>query len=145
MYDAYSHNCARLFTERWATPTGILNAQLYTWHILNDRHRFLRRAVLGYEKVRAGEPRLREGDMDEALEEDYHTTGFSRPLKNACDGRETCDQVLEILHGHRRPEILSLVWRYLVTDPLYYARTGVVDDGEEVKLCRSLQEAMAQC
>lgn len=144
VYDAYSHTCARMLTERWATPTAIMNAQLYIWHILNDRHRFLRRIVLGYEKVRMGEPWLREGDMDEVFDEDYHTTGFSRPLRNACNAWETCDQVLDIIQGHQRREMLMLLWRCLVTDLLCYAKKGIADDKEEDKLCRSL-EVMAQC
>lgn len=40
--------------------------------------------------------------------------------------------------------MLSRLWRCLVIDLLCYAKTGIVDDKEEDKLCRSLQEVMAQ-
>lgn len=145
VYDAYSHACARIFTERWNFPTSIMNSLLYEWHILNDRHKFFRRAVLGYEKIRKSKPRLREADMDEVFDEDYHTTGFSRPLKNACNGQETCDQVLEVIQGHPRREILSRLWHCLVTDPLAYAKAGIPDDREEDKLIRAVQELQAEC
>lgn len=145
VYDAYSHTSGRMLTERWTTPTAVMTALLYTWHMRNDRHMFLRRAVLGYERVRRAGPIMREADMDEAFDEDYHTTGLSRPLENACDGAETCDQAAEIINGHERRETLQLLWELLMTGPLAYARAGVVDPGKEEELGRDLHETMAQC
>lgn len=145
VYDAYSHTCGRLLTERWVTPTAVMNAVLYTWHMRNDRHMFLRRAVLGYEKVRRAGPILRGADLDEAFDDDYHTTGISRPLENVCDGAETCDQAVDIINGHVRREMLQLLWRLLVTDPLAYAKAGVVDPKREEELGHDLHQAMAQC
>ncbi|EHL02879.1 hypothetical protein M7I_0842 [Glarea lozoyensis 74030] len=93
IYDAYSFTGARIFVDRWAEPSARMNAQLYKWHILNDRHRFYRLAVLGYSKRRKTPPDQREADFDEAFDERLHTTGFSRPLKSACDGGDPCDAV----------------------------------------------------
>ncbi|UNI17020.1 hypothetical protein JDV02_003400 [Purpureocillium takamizusanense] len=145
VYDAYSHTCGRIFTERWTTPTAKMNAQLYPWHMLNDRHFFFRRIVLGYEKVRRTEPDQREADMDEAFDEDLRTTGFSRPLKNACNGQETCNKVNEIIEAHAASETLSRLWSALVTNPLEYARGGLVDEKREEELCVGLQESLIQC
>lgn len=82
--------------------------------------------------------------MDEVFGQDYQTTGLSRALRNACNGRQTCNQVLGFLQGHQRRDMLSRLRRCLVTDLLCCAKTGIVDDKEEDKLCRSLQEFMAQ-
>jgi hypothetical protein len=38
IYDAYAHTGARIFVDRWAELFVRMNAQLYKWHILNDRH-----------------------------------------------------------------------------------------------------------
>ncbi|KAH8893110.1 hypothetical protein GQ53DRAFT_745977 [Thozetella sp. PMI_491] len=145
VYDAYSYTCARILTERWTTPTGIMNSQLYVWHMRDDRHFFLRRAVLGYSKVRKTKPDQREADMDEVFDVHYRTTGFSRPLKGACDGGDTCDQAARIIGGHPSSELLGQLWWYLVTGPLAYVRAGVVDGDREEELGVRLQEIMARC
>ncbi|EQL02255.1 hypothetical protein OCS_02039 [Ophiocordyceps sinensis CO18] len=145
VYDAYSHTCARILTDRWTTPTAIMNSVLYIWHIHNDRHSFLRRIVLGYAKTRRTAPDQREGDMDEVFDSRFHTTGFSRPLKNPCDGRETCDQATKIIKGHCQSKLLGELWRYLVIGPLQYARDGIIDEQAEQELEVCLQEVMAQC
>jgi hypothetical protein len=46
IYDAYAATCARMLTQRWHEPVARMCAALYTWHIQNDRHMFLRRVVL---------------------------------------------------------------------------------------------------
>lgn len=145
VFEAYSHTCGRMLTERWATPTAAMTSHTYVWHMCNDRHMFLRRAVLGYEKVRRAGPIMREADLDEAFDDDYHTTGFSRPLENACDGAETCDQATEIINGHECREMLQLLWGLLVTGPLAYARVGVVNPEKEIELGHDLHEAVALC
>ncbi|KUI56285.1 hypothetical protein VP1G_03647 [Cytospora mali] len=145
VYDAYSFTCARMLTERWATPTAILNAQLYPWHIYNGRHMFLRRCLLGYEKVQRTKPELREGDMDEVFDKNYHTTGFSRPLQNGCNGHETCDQATEIIEGHERRELLAKLWWCLITRPIEYVKAGVVNPETESEIGRALYETMAEC
>lgn len=145
VYDAYSHTCARMLTQRWNTPAAAMSSLLIVWHMHNGRHMFLRRALLGYGKVRWAGPIMREADVDEAFDDDYHTTGFSRPLQNACDGSESCDQAAEIIGGHERREILQLLWDLLVTRPLSYVRAGVVDPESEVELGRELHETLAQC
>lgn len=81
IYDAYAATGARLLMQRWREPVARMCAALYTWHIQNDRHMVLRRAVLGWEKARKEPARpQREGNVDEVLDEAYHTTGIFRPL-----------------------------------------------------------------
>lgn len=146
VYDAYSFTCARMFTERWATPTSPMNGQIYVWHMRDDRHLFLRRCLLGYEKVRReGPPNLREADLDEVFDDDYHTTGFSRPLRDACDGHETCDQATAVIQGHGRRELLGRLWHFLVVGPMEYVRSGVVSPAREDELGNGLHECMAEC
>lgn len=144
-YDAYSHTCARMLTQRWNTPAAAMSSLLVVWHMHNGRHMFLRRAVLGYGKVCRDEPIMREADLDEAFDDDYQTTGLSRPLENACDSGETCDQAAEVIRGHERHEMLQLLWDLLVSRPLAYVRAGVVNSEREVELGCGLHEAMAQC
>ena len=93
IYDAYAHIGARMFNERWLEYGARMSSVLYTWHIQNSRHRFLRQTVLGYPMRRKTAPDPREADWSEAFDSSYHTTGFSRPLKNACNGADPCDQV----------------------------------------------------
>ncbi|ETS84939.1 hypothetical protein PFICI_02964 [Pestalotiopsis fici W106-1] len=117
VYDAYAAVLARCLTERWMEPTIKLNSLLYTWEILNDRHHYLRRIVLGYAKVRNPEERIGqwEADFEEVFDEQYHTTGFSRPLVNACDGLDTCSGVKELIakasreDAHTR-QLLAELW-----------------------------------
>ncbi|KJZ72751.1 hypothetical protein HIM_07826 [Hirsutella minnesotensis 3608] len=144
VYDAFSHSCGLILTERWTEPTALMNAALYVWHFVNDRHFFLRRAVLGYPKARRTAPDQREGDLDEVFDERNHTTGFSRPLKNRCNGRDTCNQVTNIIENHPASDALGQLWWHLVTGPLDYVRRGVVDGQREEKLVIGLQEILAQ-
>jgi hypothetical protein len=126
-------------------------AQLYVWHMLDDRHFFLRRAVLGWGMSRgkhSEKGQQREADMDEVFDERLHTTGFSRPLKNACDGGDTCDQTSWIIGNHPNLEsskLLGQLWKCLVTDVLEYVRTEEPDQEKEEKLNLGLQETMAKC
>lgn len=146
VYDAHSHTSARCLTERWSTPTAIVNGQVYVWLMRNDRHFFLRRAVLGYAKARTTWPDQREGDMDEVFDAQYHTTGFSRPLKGACDARDTCDLVAKVVDGHpTASKLLAQLWWRLAIGPLEYARAGMVDARREEELGVRLQETMARC
>ncbi|KAF7529910.1 hypothetical protein G7054_g9726 [Neopestalotiopsis clavispora] len=152
VYDAYAAFMARLFTERWMEPTINMTSLLYTWEILNDRHHYLRRIVLGYAKVRRPEERIgqREADFEEVFDEDYHTTGFSRPLANACDGHDTCSAVKDLINKaageniHTR-QLLSELWFNLVEEPLCYAREGIVDSAQEERIIQALSLSMAKC
>lgn len=141
VYDAYAHTCARIYTERWAEPTARMAGQLYLWHMLNDRHLFFRRAVMGHAKVRKDKPDQREGDWDEVFDADYHTTGYSRPLKDACNGEDPCDHVTRFLLDSRNPELLTELWFCAVTRPAEYTFGGVVDEVQERDLSSKLGEA----
>ena len=88
VHDAYAHCAARMCIKRWADPSANLNGMLYCWHICNERHWFMRRVLLGRAKARVhvGKREQREADFDEVFDEDFRTTGFTRPLRNPCDG-----------------------------------------------------------
>ncbi|KAF8849806.1 hypothetical protein BDZ45DRAFT_541213, partial [Acephala macrosclerotiorum] len=144
VYDAYAHTGARMFTERWAEPVARMCATLYTWHIQNNRHGFCRRALLGYGMARKVADEQKEADFDEAFDEDLRTTGFSRPLKNACDGGDPCDAVERILDGHASKELLGELWRCLATAPLEYVAKGVVSQELEDGIAEKLSVAMAK-
>lgn len=148
VYDAYSAVGARCLTERWAEPGGGMNGMLYVWHILNDRSSFLRKAVLGWSQARRGEARRgqKEADFDEAFDVDYHTTGYSRGLKVACNGAEVCDGVERLLEtaGTRNKELLRKLWMCLAGWPLDYAKHGIVDEDREEGIVQSLATALAQ-
>lgn len=145
VYDAYAHSSARMFTERWSEPGVRMCSVLFTWHIQNNRHNFLRRAVLGYGKVRndrtAGQ---READIDEVFDEDLRTTGFSRPLKGACNGEVVCDHVHERLGRSHGDPLLKELWYYLGEGPLDYASRGIVDAVKEEELAEGSRIAMAR-
>lgn len=146
VYDAYAATGARCLTERWMEPLAIMNSMLYVWIILNDRHHFLRRIVLGYKMVRkTGDVHVqREADFDEAFDERFHTTGFSRPLQTACDGKEpycsALEKMLEKAAGkdERLRDRLVNIWSILVIAPLTYARNGIVDPDYEEEIMQSL-------
>lgn len=142
VYDAYSHTCARMLTQRWNTPAAAMSSLLVVWHMHNGRHMFLRRAVLGYCMVCRDGPIMREADLDEDFDDGYHTTGFIRTLENACNAAETCDQAAEVIGGHERHEMLQRLWDLLVTRPLAYVRAGVVDSEREVQLGCGLHEPL---
>ncbi|ROW04149.1 hypothetical protein VSDG_00954 [Cytospora chrysosperma] len=148
VYDAYAATGARCYTERWMEPVTNMNSVLYIWHILNDRHHFLRRIVLGYGKVRMDEDKKgqREADFDEVFDEEYRTTGFSRPLETGCDGRERCNAVEELLEkvGEDKRGFLRELWSCLVDRPLNYAKAGVVDPDREESMIQSLTIILAQ-
>lgn len=113
------------------------------WHIVDDRHTFLRRAILGWPKTRKSPPDQREGDFDEVFDEAYHTTGFSRPYEFACDGGEICDKVQTVFTQCRPDalETLQRLWADLTTNIIRYVSNGVVDDDLEVKMaedCKSI-------
>ncbi|KAH8694284.1 hypothetical protein BGW36DRAFT_362096 [Talaromyces proteolyticus] len=145
VYDAYAHSCARMFTERWSDPGAKMCSMLFTWHIQNNRHEFLRRAVLGYPKVRS-EHTLgqREADIDEVFDEELHTTGFSRPLVNACNGDVICDHVHEQFQKSGGNPLLKELWFYLSEGPLQYASSGVVDAIKEGQLAEGSRISMAR-
>jgi hypothetical protein len=138
VYDAYAHTGARIFVDRWAEPSARMNAQLYKWHILNDRHRFYRLAVLGYSKCRKVAPEQREADFDEAFDERLHTTGFSRPLESACDGGDPCDAVKRLAEKSKLTSLIYDVWWYLITGPMEYVSGGTVDKDREDELTDKL-------
>ncbi|KAJ5710335.1 hypothetical protein N7488_004491 [Penicillium malachiteum] len=144
VYDAYAHSAARMFTTRWSDPGTRMCSTLFSWHIQNQRHHFLRRAVLGYCKVRPDRPEQREADFDEGFDESFHTTGFSRPLEGACNGEVICDQVTERLPGLHKDPLLKDLWFHLSTGPFEYAMAGVVDEAKEDDLAEGLRIAMAR-
>lgn len=146
VYDAYAATGARMLTERWHEPVARMCAALYTWHIQNDRHFFLRSAILGWPMARKTPARPQcEADFDEVFDETYHTTGFSRPLdaKYACNGEETCDHVSHLLSRNKQP-VLRELWQYLVTSPLEYVRGGKVDEERERDLAEGSRLRMAK-
>ncbi|KAG6302782.1 hypothetical protein E4U09_001926 [Claviceps aff. purpurea] len=146
VYDAYAATGARMLTQRWHEPVARMCAALYTWHIHNDRHMFLRRAILGWPKARKtpAQPQC-EADFDEVFDEDYHATGFSRalPSEYACNGDETCDHVRRFLRHHQDP-LLRELWWSLVTGVLAYVRQGKVDAQHEEYLAEASRLCMAQ-
>ncbi|KAF2238490.1 hypothetical protein EV356DRAFT_528950 [Viridothelium virens] len=150
VYDAYAHTGARMLTERWSEPIGRMCAILFCWHIQNDRHMFLRRAVLGREKAkrfgRTEEQPQREGDFDEVFDESFHTTGFSRPLKDTCNGMDPCDQVERCISSFRdnaKKDSLTHLWWCLSTGPLKYVELGVLSKAREDELGEMSRLAMA--
>lgn len=134
VYEAYSYTSARMLTERWHEPTSRMSFQVYVWHMCNDRHMFLRRTVLGYSKARKTQPHQREADFDEVFDDDFHTTGFSRPLKCACNGQPLGELVQQLLDSSKASARLSKLWYYLSTGPLEYASKGIVDAQVEQEL-----------
>ncbi|KAJ5704753.1 hypothetical protein N7536_000442 [Penicillium majusculum] len=145
VYDAYAHTGCRMLCERWMEPMARMCAALFTWHILNDRHRFLRRALLGYSKVRKTVTEPREADFDEAFDPELRTTGFSRPLQGACNGGDPCDQVDGHLRAYDENDgLLAELWLCLSTKPMQYVTKGTVDPGIENDLSERLQLAMAR-
>ncbi|XP_047095258.1 uncharacterized protein LOC124707630 [Lolium rigidum] len=147
IYDAYAATGARMLTQRWHEPVARMCAALYTWHIQNDRHMFLRRVVLGWPKARKSPARpQREADFDEVFDADFRTTGFSRPLDPAyaCDGGDTCNHVRRFLDHYQDEDLLGALWSSLVTGPLEYARRGEVDEQREQYLAESSRLLMAQ-
>ena len=126
-----------MLTERWHEPTAKMGANPYVWQMLNNRHMFLRRALLGWPKARkiAAQPQ-REVDFDEAFDGNYHTTGFSRPLRPQyrCNGMDTCDRVEQFLADNDQEELLRDLWWFLVLGPLDYVRAGRVDESQEEAL-----------
>ncbi|OAA32925.1 hypothetical protein AAL_00390 [Moelleriella libera RCEF 2490] len=147
VYDAYAATGARMLTERWFEPVARMCAALYTWHIQNDRHMFLRRAILGWPKARKTPARPQcEADFDEVFDKDYHTTGFSRPLdaKYECNGEDTCDHVSDFLCRNEDKPLLRDLWWFLVIGPLDYVRGGQVDDKHEQMLIEGSRLRMAK-
>ncbi|KAM7195408.1 hypothetical protein V8F33_006749 [Rhypophila sp. PSN 637] len=154
VYDAMAHTCCRMFTHRWAEPGSRMDACLYHWHFVNNRHNFLRRAVLGYARSRRPpgydqqqQQQQREADWGEAFDKNYHTTGFSRVLENACDGGEPCNQIRARLAAARTEEHraqLELLWHVLVTRPTEYARAGVVSLACEEGIYQDVRVALAK-
>lgn len=147
VYDAYAATGARMLTQRWHEPVARMCALLYTWHIQNDRHMFLRRAVLGWHKARKmpATPQF-EADFDEVFDTRYHTTGYSRPLepKYACNGEETCDHVHDFLDRNAAQPLLRDLWWALVVGPLEYVKGGQISDEREEKLVQASRLRMAE-
>ncbi|XP_044947924.1 uncharacterized protein LOC123397467 [Hordeum vulgare subsp. vulgare] len=141
IYDAYAATGARMYTQRWHEPVARMCITLYTWHLHNDRHMFLRRALLGWPKARKSPAQpQREADFDEVFDTDFRTTGFSRPLdlEYACNGEETCDHVRRFLKVKLKDqELLAALWSSIVTGPLEYVRKGEVDEQREKHLIES--------
>lgn len=147
VYDAYAATAARMFTQRWHEPLARMCAVLYTWHIQNDRHFFLRRAILGWPKARKMPARpQREADYDEVFDEQYRTTGFWRPIdpQYACNGEETCDHVRHVLDHSQGKPLLGELWQTLVVAPLEYVRGGRVNEKRENDIVEGSRLRMAE-
>ena len=148
IYDAYAATGARMYTQRWHEPVARMCITLYTWHLHNDRHMFLRRALLGWPKARKSPAQpQREADFDEVFDTDFHTTGFSRPLdpEYACNGEESCDHVRRFLKVKGdQDHLLAALWSSIVTGPLEYVRMGEVDEQREKHLIESSRLQMVQ-
>ncbi|KAF3406254.1 hypothetical protein DPV78_000169 [Talaromyces pinophilus] len=144
IYDAQAHCGARMFTERWSEPGARMCSFLYIWHIVNDRHNFLRRAVLGYCKARSSRPTQKIADFEEAFSDDLHTTGFSHPLISACNGEAICDHVEEHLAQSHGDPLLKDLWYYMADGPLEYASKGIVNKVREDYLIEGLRIAVAR-
>ncbi|KAI9036265.1 uncharacterized protein KD926_002130 [Aspergillus affinis] len=144
VYDAYAHIGATIFTREWTEPGAIMCAMLYPWHILNDRHYFLRRAVLGSSQVRSRLIDQRCATWEEAFDENGHTTRLSRPLENACDGNIYCDHFEEFLSYSDHKALLRELWYYLVVAPAEYMSQGKVDETRESTLIDALEMGIAK-
>ena len=147
IYDAYAATGARMLTQRWHEPVARMCAALYTWHIHNDRHMFLRRAILGWPKARKMPARPQcEADFDEVFDKEYRMTGFCRPLdpKYACNGDDTCDHVRHLLDRSQKEPLLAELWWYLVIGPLEYVREGQIDERCEHDLVEGSRLRMAE-
>jgi hypothetical protein len=132
-------------TERYLTPSVKGNAACFTWHILNNRHALLRRIVLGYPKARKTSIGQYEADFCEAFDEDYRTTGLSRPLAGACNGEETCDKMESKLRQHPQKEMLADLWWLLSTGLVEYAAGGIVCSDREKEFTERLALCLAKC
>ena len=134
VYDAHAATAARMLTQRWHEPVARMCALLYTWHIQNDRHMFLRRAILGWPKARK-KPAWpqHEADFDEVFDKQYHTTGIWRAIDHeyACNGEETCNRVSHLLNSSQEEPLLRGLWWFLVVRPLEYVRGGQINEGHE--------------
>ncbi|KAG6999609.1 hypothetical protein G7Y79_00033g067970 [Physcia stellaris] len=147
VYDSYAATGARMLTQRWHEPVARMCALLYTWHIVNDRHMFFRRAILGWPKARKtpAQPQF-EADFDEVFDKDYRMTSFSRPLdpRYACNGEETCDHVRHLLNHNSGKPMLRELWWSLVTGPLEYVKGGQIDEQREYDLTEGLRLRIAE-
>ena len=144
IYDAFAHCCARMFTERWTEPGSRFCTILYPWHIINGRHFFLRRALLGFPLRREPEADQREGDWDEVFSPDFHTTGISRPLANACNGAEMCDQVQHLVNSSADGEVLSKFWHAVSISCFEYARAGKINPEREEQIAEQIRVLAAE-
>lgn len=148
VYDAYAACGARMLTQRWHEPVARMCAALYTWHIQNDRHMFIRRALLGWSKARKATPASPpcEADFDEAFDKQFRLTGFSRPLdpEYVCSGEDTCDHVHQLLERNGHEPLLRELWDFLVVRVLNYVRGGKVDEECEKNLVEGSRRRMAE-
>lgn len=144
VYDAYAHCMTRMFTSQWNHPGSRMCAVLMSWHIQNDRHHYLRRALLGYPKARKGIVDQRIADIEEAFDEHMHTTGFSRPLENACNGKMVCDQVQQLFDRTHGEPMLKDIWYHFAEGAVDYISKGVVDERREDDLVEGSRVAMAR-
>ncbi|CAM0942661.1 unnamed protein product [Alopecurus aequalis] len=173
IYDAYAAACARMFTQRWHEPLARMCAVAYTWHIQNDRHMFLRRALLGWSKARKSPARpqreqssrkrgtpptpvprfhppypsyRKHGNFEREgdLDEVFNTDFRTTGFSG---GEETCNHVRRFLLDRQRQDeegLLGALWWSLVTGPLEYVRQGEVDEQREQHLAESSRLHMAQ-
>lgn len=144
VYDAYAHIGATIFTRDRLHPASIMCCTLYTWHILNDRHYFFRRVVLGASQVRIQLSDQRCATWEEAFDEQGQTTGLSRPLPNPCNGNLFCDQFEQFLDRTENKDLFKELWHDLTVAPTEYMTKGVVDEKKEEGMVDGLELAMAR-
>ncbi|KAK5994202.1 hypothetical protein PT974_07645 [Cladobotryum mycophilum] len=133
------------------TDTGIVSEDVlcraYDAYAVNDRHMFVRRALLGWPKARKIPTRPQcEADFDEVFDEQYRTTGFYRPLDSryACNGEDLCDHARHFLDSNQEEPLFRDLWWSLVMDPLEYVRGGQVDEQREHHLVEVSRLQMAE-
>ncbi|PKY04785.1 hypothetical protein P168DRAFT_317832 [Aspergillus campestris IBT 28561] len=123
------------------TDTGIVTEEAL--QRVYDAHGFLRRALLGFSKVRRTAGGQREADLEEAFDVDFRTTGFSRHLATACNGLERCDQVQQRAKSSSEQDIFDECWWLLSGRLLQYVTAGVVSEVEEDEIAEELRITMA--
>lgn len=145
VYDAWAHSCARMSSpERCDDPGVRMYSLLYTWHMMNNRHNFLRRALLGFPKIRTQRVPQREADVCEAFDADFRTTGFSRLLAGACNGDDWCDHTQKRVQASPERKVLEHLWHLYTIAPLEYIQRQVISEEYEEDLAEQQRLAMAK-
>lgn len=92
-------------------------------------------------KIKGGQ---REGDFGEVFSPDFHTTGFSRALEDACNGAETCDHVQERLERWREKDLLYGFWRLMSSASIDNACSGKISVDREEGIAKGMRASVAK-